>query len=146
MHLAADYFMNSAEGCTFTDADSCDAAATCTWCKSAAVKSKCYDVAQAKSLPSSIFACDKLAEEVEQIEEPVHHQHHHERKSDDEESESDSEEEDEMDKGFYNVKGQGHHGKNHHGKHGKGKGCRFVGPLILMIAVFAHFFNMRTFI
>ena len=96
------------DACTYSDADSCDAASTCTWCASAAVKSRCYDVADAKALPSSIFACDKLQEE-----EPHHNKHH------------------------------GHHGK-HHGHHGKAH--RAVGPLILIIAVAAHFYNMRTYV
>ena len=41
--------------------DSCDASDKCSWCKSAAVKSACKDLATAKSLPSAVFQCDKLS-------------------------------------------------------------------------------------
>ena len=40
-----------------------------------------------------------------------------------------------------------HHGKNHHKKHhGKHHAHKFIGPLLLVIAVAAHFYNMRTFV
>ena len=39
----------------------CDADANCTWCKCAAVPSKCYNLTEAKILPPSVFACDKTA-------------------------------------------------------------------------------------
>ena len=41
-----------------SDESSCDKDSTCTWCKSAAVKSRCYAKADAVNLPSAIFACD----------------------------------------------------------------------------------------
>jgi len=55
---------------------SCDAIDGCSWCASAAVASSCKTMDEARALPSSIFACDKLEEEVETEEEkPVHHDH-----------------------------------------------------------------------
>jgi len=45
------------------DESSCDAIATCSWCRSAAVKSSCKTIDEAKALPSSIFACSHLTEE-----------------------------------------------------------------------------------
>ena len=64
-------FLSANDACAFADADSCDAASACTWCKSAAVKSSCKDINDAKALPASIFSCDKL-QDVEEIVEPVH--------------------------------------------------------------------------
>ena len=195
-----DFYQQSNDACSFADAGSCDAAASCTWCKSAAVASRCYDVADAKKLPSSIFACDKAAEEVKSEMEPVHH--HHERKADffqqsnavctfgdsdscdaadsctwcksaavasrcydvadaknlpssifacDKLSEEDSDDDMEgyMQENINILRGKGHHGKKHHHGHGHGhhghKLHRVVGPLILLIAVAAHFFNLNKF-
>jgi len=50
---------------SYSSQNSCDAVADCTWCKSAAVKSSCNSIEAAKSLPPSIFACDKLQDEEE---------------------------------------------------------------------------------
>jgi hypothetical protein len=44
-----------------SDEDSCNGADPCSWCKSAAVKSKCNTIDAAKSLPASIFSCSKLS-------------------------------------------------------------------------------------
>ena len=57
-------------GCEANTAqNTCDANADCTWCKSAAVKSACYSLADAATLPASIFACDaKTEEEVPQVQ------------------------------------------------------------------------------
>jgi len=41
-----------------SDEPSCDKDSTCTWCKSSAVKSRCYAKTDAVNLPSAIFACD----------------------------------------------------------------------------------------
>ncbi len=49
-----------ADACQYSDQTSCDADALCTWCKCAAVPSACYTVVNAKKLPPSVFACDKL--------------------------------------------------------------------------------------
>ena len=49
-----------------TAQDSCDAISGCSWCKSAAVKSSCKTIDEAKSLPSAVFACDKLDDEEEE--------------------------------------------------------------------------------
>ena len=51
------------------DADSCDANDQCSWCKSAAVKSACKDLDTAKSLPSAVFQCDKLEEDLQDDDE-----------------------------------------------------------------------------
>jgi len=40
----------------------CNANAACSWCKSAAVKSACRSLANAKALPSAIFSCSKINE------------------------------------------------------------------------------------
>jgi len=44
----------------YTDQDSCDADDDCAWCVSAAVPSSCETLEDAKSLPPSVFACDKV--------------------------------------------------------------------------------------
>jgi hypothetical protein len=64
-----------------TDQNSCDSVADCTWCKSAAVKSSCNSIEDAKSLPPSIFSCDKLQEEeVPEVSvTPVPIRQHHKR-------------------------------------------------------------------
>jgi hypothetical protein len=49
---------------TYHDQNSCDANAACSWCRSAAVASACNTLADARTLPSAIFACDKVQEEV----------------------------------------------------------------------------------
>ena len=41
----------------------CHANAACSWCTSFAVKNKCNTIADAKTLPSSIFICDNLGAE-----------------------------------------------------------------------------------
>jgi len=45
---------------TYTDQAECDSDAACSWCASAAVRSSCNSLADAKSLPSAVFSCDKL--------------------------------------------------------------------------------------
>jgi len=50
-------------GCAYTDVNSCDADAACSWCVSHAVKSSCKSLEDAKNLPASIFACDKIHDE-----------------------------------------------------------------------------------
>jgi hypothetical protein len=47
------------------DKTSCDAVADCTWCTSGAVKPQCNSIEDAKQLPPSIFACDKLTDLVD---------------------------------------------------------------------------------
>jgi hypothetical protein len=50
--------------------NACDAADGCTWCRSMAVKSKCYTVEDAAKLPAGVFACDNQPEEeVAKVEE-----------------------------------------------------------------------------
>jgi hypothetical protein len=66
--------INPQNGCDAnTDADSCDAVSDCTWCKSAAVKSGCKSIEDAKTLPASIFSCDKLQEEFPPMRDERHH-------------------------------------------------------------------------
>ena len=48
------------------DQNSCDADSSCTWCVSRAVKSSCFNTADAAGLPKAVFVCD-----VKQEEEPV---------------------------------------------------------------------------
>jgi len=43
-----------------SDKSSCDADAACSWCTSFAVKNACNSLADARSLPSAVFVCDKL--------------------------------------------------------------------------------------
>ena len=65
-------FKESACTDNYSTQDSCDADSKCTWCKSAAVNSKCYAVEDAAALPPSIFACDNAAFIFEQTpEEPA---------------------------------------------------------------------------
>lgn len=45
--------------------NACDADARCSWCKSAAVASSCHSIENARSLPSAVFACDKLTVQEE---------------------------------------------------------------------------------
>jgi len=62
------------------DQKSCDAVADCTWCTSGAVKPQCNSIEDAKQLPPSIFACDKLQEEQSSafgaMAKPHHKKHH----------------------------------------------------------------------
>ena len=44
----------------YTTQDSCDADDACAWCDSAAVPGACNTLADAKSLPPSVFSCDKV--------------------------------------------------------------------------------------
>ena len=46
--------------CEALTEDQCHADHVCSWCTSFAVKNKCNTVADAKTLPSSIFICDNL--------------------------------------------------------------------------------------
>ena len=48
------------DSCKYSEQSTCDADALCTWCKCAAVPSSCYLITDAKKLPPSVFACDKL--------------------------------------------------------------------------------------
>ena len=43
------------------DENSCNADAACSWCSSAAVKSSCNELADARHLPSAVFKCSKLS-------------------------------------------------------------------------------------
>ena len=64
------------------DKNSCDAVSDCTWCTSGAVKPQCNSIEEAKLLPPSIFACDKLSEEQSDVMGAMahpkpHHKKHH---------------------------------------------------------------------
>jgi len=73
--------MNNNANCdTITAQNSCDAVDGCTWCKSAAVKSSCKTIDEAKALPPSIFACDKLQDEELIMGEEGPHPHPHPRR------------------------------------------------------------------
>jgi hypothetical protein len=41
--------------------DSCHSDKKCSWCKSAAVKSSCHSIENAKALPAAVFQCDNLS-------------------------------------------------------------------------------------
>jgi hypothetical protein len=56
--------------------DACDATSGCTWCRSAAVRSQCVGLEDAKSLPPSIFACDGLSLFGKRDEYPRGGEHH----------------------------------------------------------------------
>ena len=58
--LATEVVEPENQSCTHGDKQSCDNASACSWCVSFAVPSACHTLADAKSLPSSIFLCDKL--------------------------------------------------------------------------------------
>lgn len=66
-------FYNKKGGdCTaLTSQSSCDAIDACSWCKSAAVKSSCHTIDDAKALPPSIFACDKITESEDEDQKPL---------------------------------------------------------------------------
>jgi len=116
---------------SFADADSCDAVSDCTWCKSAAVKSSCKSIDDAKSLPASIFSCDKLQEEDglefmkglygDDLRSAFKYR---EQTEDDEEEEDDDED-----------RHHHHHDRHHHPKHG----C-CVMPLLVLGLIAAHMY------
>jgi len=51
-------------GDKYTAATKCDADKACTWCKCSALPSACWTLANAKALPSGVYACDSKAEEA----------------------------------------------------------------------------------
>lgn len=64
---------------TYKDQTSCDANAACSWCVSAAVKPACNTLEDAKSLPPSVFKCDKISAEkpsAKQVFDTVHKKRH----------------------------------------------------------------------
>jgi len=50
--------------CEVLSESQCHSHSECSWCTSFAVKNKCNTVADAKTLPSSIFICDNLGEKT----------------------------------------------------------------------------------
>ena len=56
--------VNEDNECDPLSEDQCHANKACSWCTSFAVRNKCNTVADAKSLPSSIFICDNLGAEM----------------------------------------------------------------------------------
>ena len=46
-----------ADECFDLDENGCEANANCAWCESAAVRSACYTIDQAKRLPTAVFEC-----------------------------------------------------------------------------------------
>ena len=100
----------------YSSQGSCDADSDCTWCVSAAVRSKCFNVEDAAKLPSAVFQCDSKIEEnvfgESFSEEPEHH-------------------------GKHNGK---HHGRHHH------KRCHeAAGPLVLGAILIAHFCYLKSY-
>ena len=57
----------------FTSDSTCNAYPhKCSWCEAGAVADKCHSIANAMTLPSAVFKCSNLNEEVEQpIQEPL---------------------------------------------------------------------------
>jgi hypothetical protein len=139
---AMDAFLQSNAACAHADQNSCDADSACTWCKSAAVKSACKDINDAKALPPSIFACDKLQDE-EFFEPEPRHGHHHRKH---EEEPEDDEDVNDMKHNIDILRGKGPkgpkdgHGPRHHLSH------KAAGPIVLLIVVIAHFYFMKKFI
>ena len=135
------------DACEYSSADECNAhASDCSWCTSGAVKAACRTLAQAKSLPSSIFACSNLSsedEEEEDDEEPTFmgmFRGKHQRGGRRHEGQNDRQ-------------GRGHHewkskrdGRGHHGGKNHGKAHRAIGPIVLVFVMIFHFCNMKTFI
>jgi len=135
------------DACEYSSADECNAhASDCSWCTSGAVKAACRTLAQAKSLPSSIFACSNLSsedEEEEDDEEPTFmgmFRGKHQRGGRRHEGQNDRQ-------------GRGHHewkskrdGRGHHGRKDHGKAHRAIGPIVLVFVMIFHFCNMKTFI
>jgi hypothetical protein len=50
------------------DDDSCNANDACSWCDAAAVKSACHSIENARRLPTAVFKCSKVDEELEDEE------------------------------------------------------------------------------
>ena len=48
-------------GQAYNTESSCNADAKCVWCKSAAIPSSCYTIADSKKLPPGVFECDAKA-------------------------------------------------------------------------------------
>merc|ERR1712166_1303386 len=51
--------------CEVLSESQCHSHSECSWCTSFAVKNKCNTVADAKTLPSSIFICDNIGAAAE---------------------------------------------------------------------------------
>lgn len=71
-HMNADFWLKTdQDDCAkLKDENTCNAAAKCSWCKSAAVRSSCNSLENAKALPPAVFACSKLSEEKPVEEKP----------------------------------------------------------------------------
>ena len=54
--------------CSYGTKTECDANDACSWCKSAAVKSSCHTLEDAKKLPPGVFICDKVGADDERDE------------------------------------------------------------------------------
>ena len=52
---------DSAGPFTYCNSHKCNADAKCVWCKSAAIPSSCYTIADSKKLPPGVFECDAKA-------------------------------------------------------------------------------------
>lgn len=59
--LAETKVANLTAGCSGLAQASCNSNDQCTWCRSMAVKSQCYTLTDAQSLPGGVFECDKLS-------------------------------------------------------------------------------------
>mmetsp|Transcript_15729 Transcript_15729/g.26531 ORF Transcript_15729/g.26531 Transcript_15729/m.26531 type:complete len:413 (-) Transcript_15729:94-1332(-) len=103
------------------DQNSCDALASCSWCKSAAVRPACRNLEDAKKLPPAVFQCDKLEE----------------TKVEDEENHGKQD--------YYYMGVKLHTGrweqKEKHGHKKHGHCC--VVPLLFPLLLVVHFFNLK---
>jgi hypothetical protein len=86
-HMYANFWLrDDQDDCSkLKDQNSCDALDKCSWCKSAAVRSSCNSLENARALPPAVFACDKVTEEMTSSTRPSimprfdfgdHKQHH----------------------------------------------------------------------
>ena len=50
--------VSNTDACSETTQSACDAASGCTWCKCAALPSKCWTKEDAAKLPAGVYVCD----------------------------------------------------------------------------------------
>merc|ERR1711871_1739371 len=51
-------FAAPADACSYTDQTTCDGDSGCTWCKCAALPSRCWTKSDAAKLPAGVYVCD----------------------------------------------------------------------------------------
>ena len=53
--------IDATDACSETTQSACDAASGCTWCKCAALPSKCWTKEDAAKLPAGVYVCDSTS-------------------------------------------------------------------------------------